>query len=384
MFESAELGHKISKNTFREEEPKLRAALLDAQFDLRENGKFPVVILISGVDGAGKGETINVLYEWMDPRYLSTLAFSAPTDEERERPYMWRFWRALPPKGRAGIFAGSWYSNPIAERIRGELTTGELDQRMDQVNRFEAMLVNEGALVIKFWFHLSKDGQKERLKALEKDPRTAWRVTKESWDRLKTYDKLQEAAGHVLRMTNTPWAPWVVVEGTDDRYRSLTVGKIVLDALQNRLADTRDQNFPVAPPMTRKIDSLDVLSALDLTQRRDTRTARTRAQGRPARHLGPVAQHGERLIVREALHQCAIERQIGRMRVDRRAQIARLQHRRQVARAFVRIGRRREVPLPIQRARIDLAVAKLEQQRGQRVRQQQFAFGTGFHGRRLG
>lgn len=234
MFESAELGHKISKNTFREEEPKLRAALLDAQFDLRENGKFPVVILISGVDGAGKGETINVLYEWMDPRYLSTLAFSAPTDEERERPYMWRFWRALPPKGRAGIFAGSWYSNPIAERIRGELTTGELDQRMDQVNRFEAMLVNEGALVIKFWFHLSKDGQKERLKALEKDPRTAWRVTKESWDRLKTYDKLQEAAGHVLRMTNTPWAPWVVVEGTDDRYRSLTVGKIVLDALQNR------------------------------------------------------------------------------------------------------------------------------------------------------
>ena len=109
MFESAELGHKISKSIFREEEPKLRAALLDARFEPRENGKFPVVILISGVDGAGKSETINVLYEWMDPRYLSTLAFSAPTDEESERPYMWRFWRALPAKGRVGIFAGSWY-----------------------------------------------------------------------------------------------------------------------------------------------------------------------------------------------------------------------------------------------------------------------------------
>lgn len=292
MFESAELGHKISKNTFREEEPKLRAALLDAQFELRENGKFPVVILISGVDGAGKGETINVLYEWMDPRYLSTLAFSAPTDEERERPYMWRFWRALPPKGRVGIFAGSWYSNPIAERICGQLSKGDLDQRMDQINRFEAMLVNEGALVIKFWFHLSKEGQKERLKALEKDPRTAWRVTRESWDRLKTYDKLQEAAGHVLRMTNTPWAPWVVVEGTDDRYRSLTVGKIVLDALQNRLADTRDQNFPVAPPMTRKIDSLDVLSALDLAQKlekKDYETQLAKWQGR----LSELVRHPE-------------------------------------------------------------------------------------------
>jgi polyphosphate kinase 2 (PPK2 family) len=124
MFESAELGHTIDKATFREQEPVLRSALLDAQFDLRESAKFPVIILISGVDGAGKSETINVLYEWMDPRYLSTLAFSLPTDEERERPYMWRYWRALPAKGRMGIFAGSWYSIPIAERIEGTLSKG--------------------------------------------------------------------------------------------------------------------------------------------------------------------------------------------------------------------------------------------------------------------
>ena len=177
MFESAELGHKIDKETFRTEVPKLREQLLDAQFELRENGKFPVVILISGVDGAGKSETINVLYEWMDPRYLSTLAFSSPSDEERERPYMWRFWRALPPKGRIGIFAGSWYSTPIAERVAGDLSKSDLDQRMDQINRFEAMLVNEGALVLKFWFHLTHDAQKKRLKDLAGDPRTAWRVT---------------------------------------------------------------------------------------------------------------------------------------------------------------------------------------------------------------
>lgn len=267
MFESAELGHTIDKKTFKAEVPALRAGLLDAQFDLRENGSFPVVILISGVDGAGKGETINVLYEWMDPRYLSTLAFSAPTDEEAARPLMWRYWRALPPKGRTGIFAGSWYSDPIREAIENSFKRGELDQRMDQINRFEAMLVNEGALVLKFWFHLSKEGQKTRLKAMEKDPRTAWRVTKQSWARLKTYDRLQKVAGHVLRTTNTPWAPWIVVEGTDDRYRSLTVGKVVLDALQKRLADKRDQNFPVAPPLQPRIDSLDVLSALDLKQK---------------------------------------------------------------------------------------------------------------------
>ena len=292
MFESAELGHTIDKETYRKEVPQLRADLLDAQFEFRENGKFPIVILVSGVDGGGKGETINVLYEWMDARYLSTLAFSAPTDEERERPYMWRFWRALPPKGRIGIFAGSWYSSPIAERIEGTMGKAELDQRMDQINRFEAMLVNEGALVLKFWFHLSKDSQRKRLKSLESDPRTAWRVTRESWDRLKTYDKLQEVAGHVLRTTNTPWAPWIVVEGTDDRYRSLTVGRIILDAMKQRLAEAREQSFPVAPPMALKLDSLDVLTALDLSQKLDKKSYETQLakwQGR----LSELVRHPE-------------------------------------------------------------------------------------------
>ncbi len=267
MFESAELGHRIDKETYRKAVPELRAALLDAQYDLKEQNKMPVVVLVSGQDGAGKGETINILYEWMDPRFISTLAFSAPTDEERERPAMWRYWRALPPKGRVGIFAGSWYSDPIHDRIENLLSKFALDQRIDQINRFEAMLVNEGALVLKFWFHLTKEGQRNRLKALEKDPKTAWRVTKWNWDRLKTYDKLQDVAGHMLRLTNTPWAPWIIVEGTDDRYRSLTVGRILLDSLKQRLADTGKRATPVAPPVPPNIDGRDVLSELELSHR---------------------------------------------------------------------------------------------------------------------
>jgi len=267
MFESAEIGHKIGKTVFRDAVPALRSALLEAQVDLHEGRKMPVVVLISGQDGAGKGETINVLYEWMDPRFISTLAFSKPSDEERERPPMWRYWRSLPPKGRIGIFAGSWYSDPIRQRIEGHMSLKELDARADQINRFEAMLVNEGALVLKFWFHLTKEGQRKRLKALESDPRTAWRVTKWNWDRLKTYDELQDVAGHLLRMTNTPWAPWVVVEGTDDRYRSLTVGKVLLEALQKKLASTDKQEMPVAPMVRVDTDGRNVLSELDLKLR---------------------------------------------------------------------------------------------------------------------
>jgi len=264
MFESAEIGHKLAKSAYKEAVPALRAALLEAQVDLQEGKKVPVIVLISGQDGAGKGETINVLYEWMDPRFISTLAFSTPSDEERERPTMWRYWRSLPPKGRVGIFAGSWYSEPIRERIEGELSLKELDARADQINRFEAMLVNEGAIVLKFWFHLTKEGQRKRLKALESDPHTAWRVTQWNWDRLKTYDQLQDVAGHLLRMTNTAWAPWVVVEGTDDRYRSLTVGQTLLKAIQQKLASTEAPRSLAAPMVRVDTDGRNVLSHLNL------------------------------------------------------------------------------------------------------------------------
>ena len=265
MFESAELGHRLTKEAYRDAVPGLRAALLEAQVHLFEKGKTPVVVLISGQDGAGKGETINTLYEWMDPRFMSTLAFSEPSDEERERPPMWRYWRSLPPKGRVGIFAGSWYSDPIRERIQGEISVKELDARAEQINRFEQMLVDEGALVLKFWFHLTKDGQKQRLKALSSDPRTAWRVTQWNWDRLKTYDQLQKVAGHLLSVTNTATAPWVVVEGTDDRYRSMTVGQMLLAAIRQKLVQNELARAAVAPVLRVDLDARNVLSELDLS-----------------------------------------------------------------------------------------------------------------------
>ena len=110
MFESAELGHKIDKASYDKVVPKLREDLLNAQFDLAQKAKFQVIILIGGVDGAGKGETVNLLNEWMDPRYIKAHAMGEMSDEERQHPPMWRFWRELPPKGKIGVFFGSWYT----------------------------------------------------------------------------------------------------------------------------------------------------------------------------------------------------------------------------------------------------------------------------------
>jgi AMP-polyphosphate phosphotransferase len=267
MFESAELGHKIDKDTYDAEVPKLREALLDAQFDLAQQAEFPVIILIGGVDGAGKGETVNLLNEWMDPRHIQAHAMGEPSDEERERPAMWRFWRELPPDGKIGIFFGSWYTDPIVLRVMGSTKAAQLSQSIEQVNRFEQMLTEEGALILKFWFHLAKDVQKKRLQSLEKDPKTRWRVTDTDWERFKLYDKFRKVSEYVLRETSSGEAPWIVVEGSDFRYRGLTVGKILLEAMQKRLNNPAK---PVAaasfPPLQAPIDKLDVLDKLDMSQ----------------------------------------------------------------------------------------------------------------------
>ncbi len=137
MFESAEVGHRIAKEDFRAREATLREALLKAQYDLLGSARFPVVIIIGGVDGAGKGETVNLLNEWMDPRFIVTRAFGEMSDEEAERPPMWRFWRALPPKGRIGILFGSWYTAPIVDRVVRRTKPAALIQSIEEIRDFE-------------------------------------------------------------------------------------------------------------------------------------------------------------------------------------------------------------------------------------------------------
>jgi len=267
MFESAELGHKIDKDTYQREVPELREALLDAQLDLLQARKFPVIILIAGVDCAGKGETVNILNEWMDPRSIETHALRRLTDEELERPPMWRYWRDLPPKGKIGIFIGTWYSNPLLENVLGSIKNAELDQRLERIISFEKMLCDEGALILKFWLHLSRDQQKKRLKSLEKDPATRWRVTDTDWKHFKRYADFHRVAERMLRATSTSQAPWLIVEGSNPRYRYLTIGKAILQSLRHRLDEPdASKGAELFPPITVAIDGLNILQALDLTK----------------------------------------------------------------------------------------------------------------------
>ncbi|AIR91692.1 polyphosphate:AMP phosphotransferase [Pseudomonas cremoricolorata] len=270
MFESAEIGHCIDKETYDAEEPALREALLDAQYELKQQARFPVIILINGIEGAGKGETVKLLNEWMDPRLIEVRTFDQQTDEELARPPAWRYWRALPPKGRMGVFFGNWYSQMLQGRVHGQFKDAVLDQAITGAERLEQMLCDEGALIIKFWFHLSKKQMKTRLKALRDDPLHSWRISPLDWQQSKTYDRFVRFGERVLRRTSRDYAPWHVIEGVDPHYRSLAVGRILLESLQAALAnEPKGKRQANVAPLGRSIDQMSLLGALDLSQRLD-------------------------------------------------------------------------------------------------------------------
>ena len=270
MFEAAELGRTLTREKYAAALPRLRSKLLSAHFALRGQ-KFPVIVIISGADGAGKGEVVHRLNEWLDPRGVETHAFWEVSDEERERPPYWRFWRALPGRGRVGIFFGSWYSTPIIRRAYGEIKNSQFDRALDRITGFEKMLVDDGALLVKLWLHLPKKAQKKALKRLEQEGRT----TPTDWKHLKLYDKFTTASERALRHTNTGAAPWHLVEASDRHYREFTVGTILLNAIQQKLKETAARAAaraaaPQAPPparparVTNHADS--ILDHVDLSQ----------------------------------------------------------------------------------------------------------------------
>jgi polyphosphate:AMP phosphotransferase len=266
MFESAELGHAVDKSTYEKEVVLLRQRLLDAQLRAVELAEFPIILLSGGVDGGGKGDVVNLLLEWMDPRDIQVHAMGPSSDEELSRPAMWRFWRALPPKGKTGIFFGSWYTTPIVERVYRRMGTSEMARRLTEISRFEQMLVDEGAVVVKIWLHLSKKAQRRRFEKLEANDATAWRVTPEDWKRHKRYDRFRQVSERALRETSTGEAPWNVVEATDPRYRNLTVGRTLLSAIEKRLAlGRRAPVVRAAPAPVASVDGKSVIEELDLT-----------------------------------------------------------------------------------------------------------------------
>ena len=299
MFEAAEVGSRIPKAEYKARVPELRGSLLDAQQELRRLAAFPVIVLLAGLDTAGRGETANLLNEWMDPRWIVTRAWGEPSDEERERPPFWRYWRALPPKGRVGLYLNAWYDPAVQDRVERRCGKAAYETQLDRIASFEKGLADDGAIILKFWLHLAPESQRKRLKAFAKDPLRRWRVTKREWRNYRQHDRIKQAAERAIRLTSTEPAPWHIVEGADEAYRNLVVATHVRDAVRagidsvERRARRGRGSALQRPPKTspdRLAATLDhaakrysVLSTLDLTQQIDKKRFRVELEKQQGR-----------------------------------------------------------------------------------------------------
>ena len=289
MFDSAELGQSVSKSDFKERERELRARLLTLQYRSLELARFPVLIDFAGVDGAGKGSTINMLNKWMDPRWLRSIGYQLPTEEERARPRFWRYWRDLPPKGRIGLYLSGRYSRPLLGRVYGGVDELEFDRRLAEIIRFENELAEDGALILKFWMHLSKEQQEKRFDELSADPLRSYQVTTDDRRNHEHYDDFIAAAEQIITRTNRGGAPWNIVEGVNPNYRHLRIGEVIAAELSRHLDQHEQLTSPAAgaePPgavevsTTRQSTVFDKLDQTLHVPRRQYKKKMNKAQAR--------------------------------------------------------------------------------------------------------
>jgi polyphosphate:AMP phosphotransferase len=264
MFEGAELGRSLDKKTYEKRLARVRADLLKAQKDLAAT-KVRFVVLISGVEGGGKTELARRLMDWMDARGLTVEAFGDASDEALERPEYWRYWTTLPPAGRGAIFLAAWYRRPIVQRALKEIREGAFEEALDRARAFETMAAREGTVLVKLWLHLSKKEQRRRLRELESDPATAWRVSKRDWEFARKYDRFRKVSERAVSRTDSPEAAWTVIEATNRHYRDLTAAETLLAALKDALARAKRPE-PARVPDRPKAPKVSVLTRLDLSK----------------------------------------------------------------------------------------------------------------------
>ena len=235
-----ELEHKsIEEDEYKPKLKEHQLKLLTLTRELSE-ARRSLIVVFEGPDAAGKGGAIKRIVERLDPRLLRVHSVVKPTAEEYQRHYLWRFWNKLPPYGQSIIFDRSWYGRVLVERVENFATDKEWKRAYDEINDFERLLTDDGAIFVKFYLHISKDEQLLRFKRREADPYKHWKINDEDWRNRRKWDEHNAAAEDVFERTSTDDAPWTVVPANYKWYARVKVVKTVVETLERAGLKKRD------------------------------------------------------------------------------------------------------------------------------------------------
>lgn len=220
------------------------------------------MLVLTGLDGAGKGEMVNALADVMDSRLMEVSTFWRETGEEEERPYYWRFWNNMPMGGKLGVYFNGWYEKTLRKYIETDESPEVLKDKLKYAEKFEKMLVLDGTVIVKVWAHISQKEQKKRHGKLEKNNTNAKEITERANWYYSKYDRICEAAETAYKATHTEFAPWEIIDCTDKRTREPHFLRVILGGMKRAL----DDNLPKsATENASGIHFPDVLGSIDMS-----------------------------------------------------------------------------------------------------------------------
>lgn len=273
MLEKIDLGKQIDKEKYHEIMDSVQEKLGFLQRECKA-AQIPVIIVFEGMGAAGKGTQINRLIQALDPRGFDVYACNRPTEDERMRPFLWRYWTKTPAKGRMAIFDRSWYRSVQVDRFDGLTPEEDLAGAYQDILSFEKQLSDDGTVIIKLFLYIDKNEQKKRFKKLISSKENAWRVTDGDVKRNQEFGRYLKINEEMLERTDTDYAPWTIVEAMDKNYAATKIAITVAERLEYELEKRKNgQNtLQSPPPSDSRIFKNGVLSGIDLTKSLDRET----------------------------------------------------------------------------------------------------------------
>ncbi len=238
MLETVDLTRSLTKAAERRVLPALEEKLRSLQYELRA-AEIPTIIVFEGWEAAGKGLVIRRLSERLDPRAFRVHYAGPPNDIEARYPFLHRFFLRLPNDGEMALFDGSWYRRVLLERVEKAVKRKVWSHAFEEIDQMERWLVDDGQVLVKFFFHISRKEQRKRFRRLEEDKAERWRVGKSEWRQNDRYERWYAAAEETLVRTDTPEAPWTIVEATDARWTRVRVLEKLVERMQEAIAQRK-------------------------------------------------------------------------------------------------------------------------------------------------
>lgn len=215
--------------------------LCDLQEVLYAERKHKVLIVLQGMDTAGKDGTIKSVFKEVNPQGLVIKSFKVPSDEELSHDYLWRIHKYAPEKGKITIFNRSHYEDVLVVRVHKIVSLETCKKRYAQINEFERMLHEEGATILKFFLHIDKEEQKERLQKRLDNPDKNWKFNPGDLKERSLWPEYMKAYEDAISHTSSPWAPWHIIPSNTKWRRDIIVAGLIVDALENL-----DMKYPAA------------------------------------------------------------------------------------------------------------------------------------------